>query len=174
MFEIEVQRWEGRSGSQKWKGRVGAWRRVPSLLCISFLSYGFFFLMLEKKKMPRESIWNRRVEARAKSERAEWEFEGMLPPFSWFFFLFFSHVFCLLCVWEKEDNDNVPLISSVVVLQRRRRRWQLVVITFFSNGVQAKKAMTTYWCCFLFCVRKKEDNGNALSFSFVVLLEQRR
>jgi cellulose synthase/poly-beta-1,6-N-acetylglucosamine synthase-like glycosyltransferase len=39
------------------------------LICFSFL----FFCLFEKKKMSRESVYNKRVEARAKNERAEWE-----------------------------------------------------------------------------------------------------
>ncbi len=83
---------KGRSESQKWEGKVGAWRKAPSLISISLLLYGFFFLcffpflLLEKKKILKESVWNRRVQVGAKSERTKKELEGKLPPFSWFFF----------------------------------------------------------------------------------------
>jgi len=61
----------------------------------------FFPLLFEKKKMPRRKHLkqkgrNRRPKARVKSERAEQEFEGKLPPFFAFFFfymVFFFFVF---------------------------------------------------------------------------------
>jgi hypothetical protein len=61
-FEIEGQLCQGKSDSQKWKGKVEAWRKAPCLFCISFLFYGFFFplffffLLFEKKKMQGENI----------------------------------------------------------------------------------------------------------------------
>jgi hypothetical protein len=48
------------------------------------------------------------------------------------------------------------------------------VITFFSSGGQRKKAMTIDCGCLLFCVKEEENNDNASSPSFVVLLEQKR
>jgi hypothetical protein len=47
--------------------------------------------LLEKKKIPGKSVGNKRAEVGAKSERAERELEGKLPPFSAFFS--FSMVF---------------------------------------------------------------------------------
>ncbi len=106
---------KGRSKNQKWKGKTGIERKVPSFFCIFFLLYGFFFppfLLLEKKKM-LGSIWNKRVEweieAGAKSERVEREFEGKLPPFSafFFFYVFFSLFFFLLLEKKKMPRKNI-------------------------------------------------------------------
>jgi len=53
---------------------------------------------------------NGSVEAGAKSERADWEFEGKLPPFSaffsslWFFFLCFLF---LLFEKKKMPRENI-------------------------------------------------------------------
>jgi len=68
-----------------------------------FFLYGFFFLcvflsflLLEKKKMRRKKRLkqkgkNKRPEVGTKNEKAKWELEGKLLPFSTF--LFFSMVF---------------------------------------------------------------------------------
>jgi hypothetical protein len=45
-----------------------------------------------------------RVEAKAKSERVEWELEGKLPPFSAFFFSMF---FFLLLEKKKMSGESV-------------------------------------------------------------------
>ncbi len=99
-----------------------------------FFLYFFPFLLLDKKKMPRESIWNRKVEVKAKSERVERELEGKLPPFSWFFFVVFLCVLfffvfeknktmtmhrCLFlwCYWNKKSK-----LSSPFSLYLRRRK----------------------------------------------------
>ncbi len=104
------------NGSQKWEGRVGVWRKTSSFFAFLFFSMVFFsFLFFEKKKMLRIFFWKIRLKAGTKSERAEWEFESKFPPFSWFFLLFLC-VFCLLCVWEEENNGNVSSSSFVVVL----------------------------------------------------------
>jgi hypothetical protein len=73
---------------------------------------------------------------RVKNESAEWEFEGKLLPFSWFFIVviflcvFFFFVFekkktmvmcCCLLLWcccsEKGDGSLLPLPSSLVVFK---------------------------------------------------------
>ncbi len=83
------------------RGQSESLKVSSSFLYIFFLFYGFFFfsfsfLMLEKKKMPRESVWNRRVEARTKSENVERELKGKFLPF----FAFFSYLwFFFLCVF---------------------------------------------------------------------------
>jgi len=71
--------------------------------------------------MPRENTWNGKCKSEkakvvAKSEKVERKLKGKLPPFFWFFFLLFSCVFCLLYVWEEEDNDNVFSSFYMVVL----------------------------------------------------------
>jgi len=43
-LETKGQKQEARSGSQKWEGKVGAWRKIPSFLYISFFLYGFFLI----------------------------------------------------------------------------------------------------------------------------------
>jgi hypothetical protein len=53
-----------------------------------------FFLLFEKKKMPRECLKQKgrsaRVEVGAKNEKAEQELEGKLPPFSALFFFLYG------------------------------------------------------------------------------------
>ncbi len=155
-------------GRQKWKpkvrGQSGSLKEssLPSLhffysLWFSFLF--FFFLLLEKKKMLGESVWNKKVEVGAKSEKAEWELESKFPPFSWFFLLLFC-VFCLLCVWKEEEDGNVLSSSFVMVLQKRKR-WQHIVIVFFCGAIETKKVMTTSYRCLLRLweeEEKEEDN----------------
>ncbi len=70
---------------------------LPFSAFLFFSMVFFYFLSLEKKKMPKENVWNKRVEAGAKSERAKHEFEGKLPPFSWFSFVNFLCVLSSLC-----------------------------------------------------------------------------
>jgi len=135
-LETKGQKQEGRSKSQKWEGRTRGWRWAPFLLCIFFLFYGFFFFVffffssLWKEEDARKSVWNGKQKQEGKSERAHRKLEGNLPPFSWFFFLLFSCVFCFLYVWEEENDSNVSSFSSMVVFQWRRR-WQL-----FFGGVK--------------------------------------
>ncbi len=103
---------------QKQKPKVRGHRRSLKessfpFLHFFFLYVFFLFLLLEKKNMPRESIWNRRVEAGSKSKRAYQELEGKLPPFSTFlffsmvfvFFVFFSFSF----TWEEKDTERKRL-----------------------------------------------------------------
>jgi len=83
--------------------------------------------------MPRESVGNRRVKMGAKNKRAEREFEGKLPPFSWFFccffmrFVFFAfekkkttamccHFLLWWCYILKKNDGNVLSFSSSVSL----------------------------------------------------------
>jgi hypothetical protein len=56
------------------------------------------------------------VEAKAKSEKVEWEFKVNLPLFSWFFSCCFLVCFVFFVFEKKEDDNNVSLFSSVVVL----------------------------------------------------------
>jgi hypothetical protein len=79
--------------------------------------------------MPRESIWNRKVEMGTKSEKAEWELENKLPPLFWFFWLFFC-VFFILCVWEEKNDSNASSFFFVVMLEQRTQ-WHQATITFF-------------------------------------------
>jgi hypothetical protein len=71
--------------------------------------------------MSRENVYNKRVEARAKNERAKQELKVSSLPFHGFFLLFFC-VFCVFCVLED------------------------IVIVFFYGGV-AKKKKTMAMCC---------------------------
>lgn len=158
------------------KGQSGSLNK-NSFRCLHFFSsLWFFFLCLVlfssawEEEDAKKKVWNRRVEAGAKTKRADGEFESKLPPFSCFFLLF-SCVFCLLCVWEeegdgkkgqvvlypmchlllvwwcckeKEDNDNVPSFFYVVLLEQRMR-WQQASIPFFF--VYKKKKKTMMWQC---------------------------
>jgi hypothetical protein len=129
---------------------------LPSLhFCFSlwFFFLCFFFLLLEKKKMVGESIWNRRLETIAKSERAEWELKGKLFPFFWFcFFCFFLVYFVffvlekkktmtmcyhhLLCYcWNKKNNNNK--FSSPFFLCLRKKK---------KNGVATRHRLLLWWC----------------------------
>lgn len=95
------------------------------------------------EKMPRESVWNKRVEVRVKSEKAEGELESKLSPFYWFFcccffvcFVFFvfekkkknmmtmHHRLLLWCYWDKEGNINKLPSPPSLCLRRRRRGWR--------------------------------------------------
>jgi len=110
---------EARAKSERVKRELEG--KLPPFFAFLFFSMVFkIFLLLEKKKMPGESIWNKRVEAGTKSKRAEHKFEGKLPPFSWFFFLKKICVSCLLCVREEKDHGNAPSSSFVVLLEQRR------------------------------------------------------
>ncbi len=88
--------------------------KLPLFSTFLFFFMVFFaFLLLEKKKMLGESVWNKKVKVAAKSEKAERELESKIPPF---FLFFFFCVFYLFCVWQEEDDNNVPSSSFVVVL----------------------------------------------------------
>ncbi len=88
-----------------------------------FVFFPFFSFLLLEKKMPGKNVRNRRVEVGAKSEKAKWELESKLPPFSWFFFVVFCvcfvffmfekkktnamcHYLLLWCCWNKEGDGN--------------------------------------------------------------------
>ncbi len=153
----------GQKRDPKLRGQRKSLKESSFLSLYFFFSLWFFFSLfsLEKKKMIGESVWNKKVKAGAKSERVKWEFEGKLPPFSWFFLLFYC-VFCLLCVWEEENDDIVLSSSSMVVLQKRRRQWQCAIL-FFCGIVVAKKAMAACChCLLLWWCSSKEDNDNLL------------
>ncbi len=84
---------------------------VVLFLCV-FLS----FLLLEKKKMPRRKCLkrkgkNRRPEVGAKSERAELELEGKLPPFFAFFFSL-SFFFLFFCLRRRRYQEKVSEIKG--------------------------------------------------------------
>ncbi len=66
----------GQMQEPKVKGHSGSLKEslFPSLhfffFCMVFFSFVFFsFLLLENKKMPRENIWNKRVEARRQKRK---------------------------------------------------------------------------------------------------------
>jgi hypothetical protein len=99
---------------------------------------------------------SRKVEAGAKSKKAERELEGKLLPFSWFSFVVLLCVLSFLCL--------------------RRRRWQQCVIIFFCGGV-AKKKKTMAMCrrLLLWCYYNEEGDGSLLpSLSFLCLRKRRK
>jgi hypothetical protein len=100
-----------------------------------------------------------RAKAGAKSERAEQELEGKLPPFSWFFLGRFLVYFV------------------ISVLQKRRRRWQCAIV-FLCGAIVAKKVLPSpssqvvlkrkqqrqlITIALFFCVREEKDDSNAPS-----------
>jgi len=50
---------------------------------------------------------NRKAEVKTKSEKAEWELEGKLFPFFWFFFSCFLVCF-IFFVFEKKEKKTTP------------------------------------------------------------------
>jgi len=56
------------------------------------------------------------VEAKAKSEKVDWELEVNLPLFSWFFSCCFLVCFVFFVFEKQKDDNNVSLSSYVVVL----------------------------------------------------------
>jgi len=108
----------GQKQEPKMKGQSESLKvnSFPSLHFVSFLRFFFSlcflsFLLLEKKKMPRESTWHGSAKAGAKSERAEWELESKLPPLCAYFFfsmVFFSLHFFFFA-WEEENAKRKHL-----------------------------------------------------------------
>ncbi len=136
MFETKGQNWEGKNGSQKWKGKVGAWKKVPSLFYIFFLFMVFLFFSSTwkekdaRRKHLKQKAKSGKVETGAKSERVEWELEGKLLPFSAFFFsdLWFSFSsFFFSCAWEEENAKRKRLKqkgkNGKVEVRTKSERW---------------------------------------------------
>ncbi len=61
-FETKGHKWVGRSRSQKWEGKMGAWRKTPSLFYIFVLLYGFllcfilFYFVSEEQDVRRKHL----------------------------------------------------------------------------------------------------------------------
>jgi hypothetical protein len=102
----------------------------------------------------KQKCKSRKAEVGAKNERAKQELEGMLPPFSWFFFvvvflcvLIFlclrkTNYHCLLlCIWAEEEENNV--VAFFFMSEKKMTVWQHTVV-FFCGGFPMKKAMPTY------------------------------
>ncbi len=146
-------KWKCKTRKQKQESKVRGQSRslkVSSFLSLHvfsslwfFFSLCFFFLTTWKEKNARRKHMKRKckngkAEAITKSEKAERELEGKLPPFFWFFFSCFLVCFIFfvfekkkkkrtlwpsfLCLRRRWWHKNVPLSFSLVVL-----RFNLVV-----------------------------------------------
>ncbi len=130
-------------GKKTWNGNVKAGikseraeqeleGKLPPFFTYFFLFMVFFFFTWKEKDAKRKHLkWkckNRKAEARAKSERVEWELEGKLPPFFWSFFCCFLVCFVFF-VFEKKKK-KMTLWPSFLCL--RRRWWHNNMLLSFS------------------------------------------
>ncbi len=106
-FNVEGM-WRGQSKrnassqmqKQEKKGKLPPFSAFFFFSMIFFsLCFSFFYFVWEEEDAKRKCLkWkgrSKKVEARTKNEKVEWELKGKLPPFSTFFF--FSMVFFSLC-----------------------------------------------------------------------------
>ncbi len=193
---------KGKSGTQKWEGKARAWKKafLSLHLFFSLCFFFLFFLPFEKKMMPGESIWNKRVKTRAKSQKVEEELERKLPPFSVIIFfvmiIFFFVLFSFLLLEKKKmSGENVwnkrvkaGAKSERVEQELEKKLPPVFAILFFRYGffccffvcfvffVFKKKKMTRMcYYLLLWCYYSKESNGKLLpSLSFSVVFKQRK
>ncbi len=118
VLEMEVQKQEGKSRSQKWKPKWELESKLPPFFAYFFFSMVFFlcffsFAWKEKNARRKHLKWkckSERVEARVKSEKVKREFENKLPSFYAFFFfsmVFFFYVcFFFFCLKKRRCQEK--------------------------------------------------------------------
>jgi hypothetical protein len=82
---------KGRSESQKWKGRVGAWRKTPSLLCI----FSFFCLIRKRYHEKAFETEGQKREPKMKGQNESLK-EGSLPSLHFFSSLWFLFIYLFI------------------------------------------------------------------------------
>ncbi len=173
MFETKGQKWEGKSGSQKWEGIAESWRKTfSSYLCIFFFFVSFSCAWEKedaKIKCLKQKGKNGRAKAGVKSERAEWEFEGKLLSFFAFFFfhvvfLFFSYV------WKEENAKKKRLKQKG---RSRRQKWEGKTGAW-KYAPSLLLVFLLFFCALSSLCLKKRRWQQCVAVFFMVLLEQKR